>query len=85
MSLHLNIIDLDPVTEFADYEMLEERVMDFHPKILIGGGSSHLKDWDYGFKQIADKCGAILMCDVAQISDLIAAKVILANLYIASV
>jgi glycine/serine hydroxymethyltransferase len=38
-----------------------------------------------GFKQIADKCGAILMCDVAQISDLIAAKVILANLYIASV
>ncbi|KAI3803885.1 hypothetical protein L1987_32049 [Smallanthus sonchifolius] len=54
---------------------VEERAFDFHPKILICGGSSYPRDWDYAkFRQIADKCGAILMCDMAQISGLIAAK-----------
>ncbi|XP_071691561.1 serine hydroxymethyltransferase 6-like [Rutidosis leptorrhynchoides] len=66
---------VDPKTGVVDFEKLEERVLDFRPKILICGGSSYPRDWDYGrFRQIADKCGAILMCDMAQISGLIAAK-----------
>nr|GEV11344.1 serine hydroxymethyltransferase 7-like [Tanacetum cinerariifolium] len=66
---------VDPVSGIVDYEKLEERVMDFRPKILICGGSSYPRDWDYGkFRQIADKYGAVLMCDMAQISGLIAAK-----------
>ncbi|PPD81570.1 hypothetical protein GOBAR_AA14006 [Gossypium barbadense] len=37
---------------------------------------SYSREWDYGrFRQIADKCGAVLLCDMAQISGLIAAKV----------
>lgn len=67
---------VDPKTGVVDIEKLEERVLDFHPKILICGGSSYPRDWEYAkFRQIADKIGAVLMCDMAQISGLIAAKV----------
>ena len=59
-----------------DYDKLEERALDFRPKILICGGSSYPRECDYArFRQIADKCGAVLMCDMAQISGLVAAKV----------
>ncbi|KAL4588463.1 hypothetical protein LXL04_001354 [Taraxacum kok-saghyz] len=66
---------VNPQTGLIDFEKLEERVLDFRPKILICGGSSYPRDWDYAkFRQIADKSGAVLMCDMAQISGLIAAK-----------
>ncbi|KAK6915973.1 Serine hydroxymethyltransferase-like domain [Dillenia turbinata] len=62
-------------TGYIDFEKLEERALDFRPKILICGGSSYPREWDYAkFRQIADKCGAVLLCDMAQISGLIAAK-----------
>ncbi|XP_031484334.1 serine hydroxymethyltransferase 7-like [Nymphaea colorata] len=62
-------------TGYIDYEKLEEKALDFRPKILICGGSSYPREWDYSrFRQIADKCGAVLMCDMAQIGGLIAAK-----------
>ncbi|KAL3814496.1 hypothetical protein ACJIZ3_015764 [Penstemon smallii] len=62
-------------TGYVDYDKLEERALDFRPKILICGGSSYPREWDYArFRQIADKCGAVLLCDMAQISGLIAAK-----------
>ncbi|KAG4141927.1 hypothetical protein ERO13_D06G103550v2 [Gossypium hirsutum] len=66
---------VNPQTGYIDYEKLEERALDFRPKILICGGSSYSREWDYGrFRQITDKCGAVLLCDMAQISGLIAAK-----------
>lgn len=66
---------VNPNTGYIDYDELEKRAMDFRPKILICGGSSYPREWDYArFKQIADKCGAVLMCDMAQISGLVAAK-----------
>ncbi|KAK6945626.1 Serine hydroxymethyltransferase-like domain [Dillenia turbinata] len=66
---------VNPQTGYIDFEKLEERAMDFRPKILICGGSSYPREWDYAkFRQIADKCGAVLLCDMAQISGLIAAK-----------
>lgn len=54
-----------------------DRAMDFHPKTLICGVSSYPREWDYArFRQIAaDKCGAILMRDMAHISEVLAAKV----------
>ncbi|MED6191737.1 Serine hydroxymethyltransferase 7 [Stylosanthes scabra] len=65
------------LTGYIDYEKLEEKAMDFRPKILICGGSSYPREWDYGrFRMIADKCGAVLMCDMAHISGLVAAKVV---------
>lgn len=67
---------VNPSTGLIDYEKLEERALDFRPKILICGGSSYPREWDYSrFRQIADKCGAVLLCDMAQISGLVAAKV----------
>ncbi|KAI4298982.1 hypothetical protein L6164_032484 [Bauhinia variegata] len=66
---------VNPQTGYIDYDKLEERALDFRPKILICGGSSYPREWDYArFRHIADKCGAVLMCDMAQISGLVAAK-----------
>ncbi|KAI3448327.1 hypothetical protein Pfo_004992 [Paulownia fortunei] len=66
---------VNPQTGYVDYDKLEEKALDFRPKILICGGSSYPREWDYArFRQIADKCGAVLLCDMAQISGLIAAK-----------
>lgn len=67
---------VNPQTGYIDYDKLEEKALDYRPKILICGGSSYPREWDYArFRQIADKCGAVLMCDMAHISGLIAAKV----------
>ncbi|KAJ3675205.1 hypothetical protein LUZ60_004247 [Juncus effusus] len=66
---------VNPQTGYIDYDKLEEKAMDYRPKILICGGSSYPREWDYArFRKIADKCGAILMCDMAHISGIIAAK-----------
>ncbi|KAK2659581.1 hypothetical protein Ddye_006114 [Dipteronia dyeriana] len=66
---------VNPQTGYIDYEKLEEKAMDFRPKILICGGSSYPREWDYvRIRQIADKCGAVLLCDMAHISGLVAAK-----------
>jgi glycine hydroxymethyltransferase len=67
---------VNPQTGYIDYDKLEERAMDFHPKILICGGSSYPREWDFArMRLIADKCGAVLLCDMAHISGLVAAKV----------
>ncbi|KAF3972924.1 hypothetical protein ACB098_10G140600 [Castanea mollissima] len=66
---------VNPHTGYIDYDKLEEKALDFRPKILICGGSSYPREWDYArCRQIADKCGAVLMCDMAHISGLVAAK-----------
>ncbi|KAI4337747.1 hypothetical protein L6164_016124 [Bauhinia variegata] len=68
---------VNPLTGYIDYEKLEEKALDFRPKILICGGSAYPRDWGYArFRQIADKCGAVLMCDMAQICGLVAAQVL---------
>ncbi|KAF5740258.1 Serine hydroxymethyltransferase 6 isoform 1 [Tripterygium wilfordii] len=67
---------VNPQTGYIDYDKLEEKALDFRPKILICGGSSYPREWNYSrFRQIADKCGAFLMCDMAHISGLVAAKI----------
>lgn len=67
---------VNPQTGYVDYDKLEEKALDYRPKILICGGSSYPREWDYArLRQIADKCGAVLMCDMAHISGLVAAKV----------
>ncbi|PON53067.1 Serine hydroxymethyltransferase [Parasponia andersonii] len=66
---------VNPQTGYIDYDKLEEKALDFRPKILICGGSSYPREWDYArFRGIADKCGAVLMCDMAHISGLVASK-----------
>nr|XP_009416590.2 PREDICTED: serine hydroxymethyltransferase 4 [Musa acuminata subsp. malaccensis] len=63
------------VTGYIDYDKLEEKALDFRPKLIICGGSAYPRDWDYArFRSIADKCGALLLCDMAHISGLVAAQ-----------
>ncbi|XP_077248741.1 serine hydroxymethyltransferase 7 isoform X2 [Tasmannia lanceolata] len=66
---------VNPHTGYIDFDKLEEKALEYRPRILICGGSSYPREWDYArFRQIADKCGAVLMCDMAHISGLVAAK-----------
>ncbi|KAG4211496.1 hypothetical protein ERO13_A02G112001v2, partial [Gossypium hirsutum] len=39
---------VNPQTGYINYEKLEQRALDFRPKILICGGSSYSREWDYG-------------------------------------
>ena len=56
-------------TGYIDYDKLEEKAMDFRPKMLICGGSAYPREWDYKRRdEIARKVGALLMSDMAQIS-----------------
>jgi len=64
---------LDPATGYIDYVKLEEKAMDFRPKMIICGGSAYPREWNYAkFREIADKVGCLLMCDMAHISGLVA-------------
>lgn len=60
--------------DLIDYVDLEKTVKRFKPKLLICGASAYPRNIDYQrFRTIADSVGAMLMCDMAHISGLIAA------------
>ncbi|VDK70256.1 unnamed protein product [Litomosoides sigmodontis] len=68
---------VDPKTGCIDYNQLEYTALLFRPNIIIAGTSCYSRLLDYSrFRQIADKCGAYLLADMAHISALVAAKVI---------
>ena len=57
---------VDPKTGYIDYDRLEEKALDFRPRMIICGGSAYPRDWNYGrLREVADKCGAYLLCDMA--------------------
>ena len=56
-----------------DYDQLEIDAMINKPKLLIAGGSAYPRTLDFKkFREIADKCGAKLLVDMAHISGLVA-------------
>lgn len=60
-----------------DYEDLERRALEFKPRLIIVGASAYPRDFDYKrFREIADKCNAYLMADIAHISGLIASNIL---------
>mmetsp|Transcript_10752 Transcript_10752/g.26306 ORF Transcript_10752/g.26306 Transcript_10752/m.26306 type:complete len:458 (-) Transcript_10752:188-1561(-) len=62
-------------TGLIDYAALEAQAKVFLPKILICGASAYPRDWDYKkLREIADSVGALLMCDMAHTSGLVASK-----------
>jgi len=64
-------------TGLIDYDKLEENALLFRPKLIIAGMSCYARHIDYKrMRQIADKCGALLMADMAHISGLVAADVV---------
>ena len=73
--LEYNIIsyNVNKDTELIDYDELEEIALKEKPKMIIAGGSAYSRIIDFKrFREIADKCGAYLMVDMAHIAGLIA-------------
>src|SRR2546428_713609 len=61
-------------TETIDYEELERLAMEHRPRLIIAGASAYPRLLDFErFADIAKKCGARLMVDMAHIAGLIAA------------
>ncbi len=65
---------LDAKTEEIDYAEVEELAHVKKPKLIVAGASAYSLTFDWKrFRSIADKCGALLMADVAHYAGLIAA------------
>jgi len=57
----------------VDYDNMEEVALIEKPKLIVAGASAYSRDWDYKrMREIADKVGALLMCDMAHPAGLIA-------------
>lgn len=68
---------LNEETGHIDYDECEKFAMRIRPKILIAGTSAYSRLIDYArMREIADKCGAYLLADMAHISGLVAGGVI---------
>lgn len=65
-----------PQFEQIDYDAVERVCMEHKPKLLMCGYSAYPRVIDFArFRAIADKCGALLMGDIAHIAGLVAAGV----------
>jgi glycine hydroxymethyltransferase len=63
-------------TETIDYDQLEETAMREKPKLIIGGGSAYPRTFDFArMRAVADKCGALLLIDMAHFAGLVAGAV----------
>ena len=59
---------------YIDYDEVERLAMEHKPKLIICGASAYPRIIDFKrFREIADKCGAYLMSDIAHIAGLVAA------------
>ncbi len=68
------IYDLaNPKFEQIDYDAVEKVCLENKPKMILCGYSAYPRTIDFKrFREIADKCGAILMADIAHIAGLVA-------------
>ena len=61
-------------TNMVDYDEVRELARVHRPKLIVCGGSAYPRTVDTGeFRRIADEVGALLMCDMAHFSGLVAA------------
>ena len=59
---------------FIDYDVVEKLAMEHKPKLILAGASAYARTIDFKrFREIADKCGAVLWVDMAHIAGLVAA------------
>jgi glycine hydroxymethyltransferase len=60
--------------ERIDYEAAEKLALEHRPKMIVTGASAYSRviDWQR-FRAIADKCGALLMSDIAHYAGLVVA------------
>lgn len=67
---------VDKETGFLDYDAIEKQAMEVKPLILLAGYSAYPRAINCRrFREIADKCGAVLMVDMAHFAGLVAGKV----------
>ncbi|HVV45454.1 MAG TPA: serine hydroxymethyltransferase [Bryobacteraceae bacterium] len=63
-------------TETIDYDLLEQTALREKPKLIIGGGSAYPRFFDFArMREIADKCGALFLVDMAHFAGLVAGGV----------
>lgn len=71
---HFISYDVNKETELIDYDELERIALETKPKLIVGGASAYPRIIDFErYREIADKCGAYLMIDMAHIAGLVAA------------
>lgn len=59
---------------YIDYDEVEKKAMECKPKMICAGASAYPRIIDFKhFREIADKCGAVLWVDMAHIAGLVAA------------
>lgn len=64
-------------TGLLDYDAIEKQAMEVKPLILLTGFSAYPRKINFRrFREIADKCGAVLMVDMAHFAGLVAGKVL---------
>ncbi len=64
---------LNKETKQLDYNIIEDLTIKEKPKLIIAGASAYSREWDYKkFREIADKVGAFLLCDMSHPAGLIA-------------
>jgi len=67
---------VSPETETLDYDAIEKLAIEAKPKLIVAGASAYPRTLDFPrFRAIADKCGAMLMVDMAHIAGLVAGGV----------
>lgn len=65
--------ELNKTTEEIDYDIVEQIALEERPKMIIAGCSAYSGEIDFKrFREIADKCNAYLMVDMAHIAGLVA-------------
>ncbi len=63
---------LNKETKQLDYNIIEDLAVKEKPKLIIAGASAYSREWDYSkFREIADKVGAFLLCDMSHPAGLI--------------
>lgn len=67
---------VDKETGLLDYDAIEKQAMEVKPLILLTGYSAYPRAINFRrFREIADKCGAVLMVDMSHFAGLVAGKV----------
>ncbi len=72
---YFNIVPYGVTQEgYIDYDEVERLAIEHKPRLIICGASAYPRIIDFKrFREIADKCGAYLMSDIAHIAGLVAA------------
>ena len=64
---------VDEKTGTIDYDKLEKTAIAKKPNLIVAGASAYSRDMNFKrFREIADKCGALLMADISHPAGLIA-------------